>query len=63
MVGRLRHRLGPDRRASKSRKAAAARRPNDRRVAESLQKTGVRLFINIFLVFISWFHRRTGTSH
>jgi hypothetical protein len=32
-------------------------------VAESLQKTGVRLFINIFLVFISWFHRRTGTRH
>ena len=41
MVGRLRHRLRPDRRAAESGQATAARCSDDGRMAESLQKTCV----------------------
>lgn len=41
MVGRLRHRLRPRRGQAEGRQAAAARRPDDRGVAQPLQKVGV----------------------
>ena len=41
VVGRLRHRLRPRRGQAEGRQAAAARRPDDRGVAQSLQKVGV----------------------